>query len=1130
MSAAIKRNWKYIAPFCALLFTCLLTTVLLNHLRADGDPPSPPPLFPDAGTQSVTHTPGMEQWFQFTFTERTSVTFTATEASPDTALLLYGPGDSNVLYNASWPDYLTGFRVLAHVGDYALEAGTYYLQVTELAGGMVSVPFTVEYFTGAPTNVPAVVTVESQPSAADPTNAPALAISATPDVFTHTPGVEQWFQFTLLEPCEVTLAASSASPDTALLLYGPDDATLLINGAWPDFFSGLRFLSQTGANALPAGTYYLSVTDLAGGLVNTPFTVEYSAMPVSSIVPDTNAVALMTPEAPEAGAFTLPVFAGSTNELLEIVPGPEWQSFDYTVGTTQWVFFTLTQRTDLNLYLDQAAPDTALLLYGPDSATNLSAMVPADPAAYWRVLDASGSNSLVAGTYLLAVVEAAAEPSTNTYPIWFTASPSPESTPEGGAGGNPSGTQNAAGSPTGTAVNITFIVTQKGAQVGGVEISCTSLNPAVTGFGGGKTGANGVLIYPLRTGQKYQVTLGKNDTNVGGLWSFAGPATISVSKATTYNYEGTLRPHFGVSGVVRDDNGQPLSNAQLNFVSVGALPPVRAPFANPVYSAADGTWTNRAFAMNYAYQVTPFKADANSSWQFTPASLTFSSNRTDLNFTGKRVGTFMMSGTVTETGTGRRVDGAKLTFQNLSFPNGFCPPFAISSNHWPAGPDEAGVWRRSGFAPNVGYRIIPMVSATNSSGGKWEFTPDHADVTNATTPINFTAKYTENPANLYMLSGRVTDTANSNGVPGVLVHFSAYNFGFASVPAPVFTDANGNWSQKDFQKSNITGQVSYMVKATLNTNYLGLNWLGPTREGFDGTNNWIISEAIYSTPTAGNQISVNSQSRKTDLNFLVTRHKYALDYTLVVFSNLTLTASQTTTISNGLRSAANYIYDATDGQVIFRNINIQRQQTGDTNTWNFAKIQICPPLLTNRTHVTTIYSTNNGVITTNKQMRLDINDCGADLHAVFVHELGHLRFDLEDEYTATEKCAVTNHIKGQLVKPGTSDTNRYDHSFGEWVKFDSVTNHFYLVRNCANCIMDKPKVSEFCVPGNHTNVPTSPHTQKGVSCWEIMTNRLDKLKIPVGLPLAGPGSTGANNDQPLPGDQSAARHVRVLLP
>lgn len=1136
MSAAIRRNWKTIVPIFMLLLAILFGVGVMNLLRADDEPPSPPPIFPDTSTQSITHLPGVDQWFQFTFNERTSLTFTTTEASPDTALLLYGPGDSNTLYNAHWPDYITGFRVLSQVGNYALEAGTYYLQVTELAGGLVPVPFTVEYFTGAPTNTSATVVLDQPPAEFDPTNAPALAISSTPQLFTHSPGVDQWFQFTLLEPCEVTFTAVDAGLDTAILLYGPADPSLLVNGAWPDFFTSLRSLSQTGANALAPGTYYLLVTDLAGGIGNSPFAVEYLAMPVSSITPDTNTVFLMTPEVLEAGAFTLPVFAGSTNDLLEIMPGAEWQSFDYVIGTTQWVYFTLTQRTDLSVYLDMAGPDTMLWLYGPDSATNLSAMVPADPAAYWRVLEASGSNALAVGTYLLAVVEPVAEPTTNTYPIWFTASLTPEVAPTGSPGGDP-GTQAAGGSAVGTAVNVTFIVTQKGVPVGGVAIDCeSSNNPAVASMAGGKTAGNGALIYPLRTGQRYQVKVGKSDPWEGGIWSFAGPADLSVSKATTINIEATLRPNFGVSGVTREDSGQPLSGVQLNFSSVSALPHTAPSFKTLVSSAANGTWTNRAFAMNYSYRVTPSKADANWSWAFTPASLVFSSHRTDLNFTGKRVGTFAMSGSVTDTSTGARVNGALITFQNLSFPNDFCPKPTVTTNlglsngAFPV--YQSGLWRQSGFATNIGYRVTPKVSATNnSSGGKWTFTPEYLDVTNASAPINFTARYVENPANLYPLSGRVVNTATSSGVPGVLVHFSMPYFGFASVPAPVFTDANGNWRQTDFQKSNITGQVTYQIAASLNTNYQagpGTGW-APTREGVsDGTNQWIISEAIYSPPTAGNLIAVNSQSRKTDLNFLVTRHKYAFDYTLVMASNLTVTASQMAAITNGLRSAANYLYDATDGQAILRNINIQKATNNLTLQFKEARIQICPPLLTNRTHVLTLYSTNNGVITTYKQMRLDINACGTGLYATFVHELGHLEFNLYDEYTLQLTCTNHTHVLSNLVS--NTSTQRYDHSWSAWVDKSNVA-HTNLVRSCPPCIMDGNYSSEFCKPGTHTNSPVNSQQQyHGKSCWETMKAEKPLLALPNGLPLPGPGATAADNKVPLPGDQSTARHLRITLP
>ncbi len=985
MSAAIRRNWKTIVPILTLLLAVLFGIGLMNLLHADDEPLSPPPLFPDTGTQSITHLPGVDQWVQFTFTERTSLTFTTTEASPDTALLLYGPGDSNTLYNAHWPDYITGFRVLSQVGDYALEAGTYYLQVTELAGGMVFAPFTVEYFTGEPTNAPAAIVLDPPPAEFDPTNAPALAISSTPQLFTHSPGVDQWLQFTLLEPCEVTFTATDASLDTAILLYGPDDPALLINGAWPDFFSGRRVLSQTGANALAPGTYFVSVADLAGGLATTPFTVEYFATPVSSIIPDTNTVFLMTPEAPEVGAFTLPMFAGSTNELLEIMPGPEWQSFDYTIGTTQWVYFTLTQRTDLSVYLDMAGPDTMLLLYGPDSATNLSQMVPADPAAYWRVLDATGNNALATGTYLLAIVEPATEPATNTYPIWFTATLTPEAAPEGTPGGDPS-PQAAPIAVAGTRVNVTLVVTQggvQGAQVSGVEFGCQPLDPNISGQGG-VTKSEGKIVLQLQTGQKYRVTVGKKEFDGGGIWSFTGPDEISVSKAATYNFEAKLRPNFGVSGVTREDNGQPLFGVELNFASVSALPPVAPLFTTLVKSDANGKWTNRAFAMNYGYRVTPFKADANWSWQFTPASLTFTTNQTNLNFTARRVPGFSMSGSVAEASTGFRLNGAKIVFRNQSFPNGFCPNptftglLSITNGTFPV--YQPGLWRQTGFATNIGYRIIPSVAATGSTGGKWTFNPTSIEVTNRTTSVDFTASYVENPANLYTLSGKVTDTATGAGVPKVLVHFTVPSGNFAAIPTSVLTGSDGTWMQTGFQKSNFHGEVTYYMKASVNTNIgPGLPYL-PQEGTTDATNRWIISESYYSPPTAGNSIAVNSQSRKTDLNFLLTRFKYGLDYSVMLTNGFTLTAADWLVLTNGLRQAANYLYDATDGQVIFKSFAVSNYSSANFTN---ANIQLLP---TGRSHA----------LLNSEKLRLSASDTAFTaagvsnqfkLHATLVHEL-----------------------------------------------------------------------------------------------------------------------------------------------
>lgn len=465
MSAAIKRNWKTLVPLLTLLLAVLFGAGIFSRLRAD-DPPQYPVLLLDTNTQAFEHLAGVDQMFQFTLTEASDVVFFTTNASPDTALLLYGPDDATLLLNAHWPDLINSFRLLNQSGATALPAGTYYLSVSEAAGGIIPLPFAVFYF-AYPTGTMPAATVPEPPvpvPPAEPATIPVLTLTTNAQTFTHRPGVDQTYQFTLTERSEVMIIATEASVDTALTLFGPDDATVLLNGHWPDYFTGLRVLDQTGGATLEPGTYYLTVSDLAGGLISTPFTVQYAVLVPADVSTATPAL-LMTPDAIEAEAIPVPMFTDVTNNLAEIVPTAEWQSFNQTIGTTQWVFFTFTQRTTMNVYLDTAGPNTRLVLYGPDSSTNLIGYAPPDAAAYWRVLDFSGETALEAGTYVLGVAESSAEVTTDTYQVWFTAAPATNTTTEGSPEGGPGAQAVATPTTTATTVNVTFQVSQNDVTV-----------------------------------------------------------------------------------------------------------------------------------------------------------------------------------------------------------------------------------------------------------------------------------------------------------------------------------------------------------------------------------------------------------------------------------------------------------------------------------------------------------------------------------------------------------------------------------------------------------------------------------------------------------------------------------------
>ena len=154
------------------------------------------------------------------------------------------------------------------------------------------------------------------------------------------------------------------------------------------------------------------------------------------------------------------------------------------------------------------------------------------------------------------------------------------------------------------------------------------------------------------------------------------------------------------------------------------------------------------------------------------------------------------------------------------------------------------------------------------------------------------------------------------------------------------------------------------------------------------------------------------------------------------------------------------------------------------------------------------------------------------VHFTLVHELGHQRFGLADEYTSTNRCANTNHTP-------LNTTNLFSpngHKLGDWVQRQNE-GHTNLAASCTNCIMDQPDISEFCYRGNHNSSATNnssglPNWQQqasGKSCWESITATFPYLAISTNGPLPGPGA-GPDTKTPLPSGASAALMVRIIPP
>ncbi len=223
-------------------------------------------------------------------------------------------------------------------------------------------------------------------------------------------------------------------------------------------------------------------------------------------------------------------------------------------------------------------------------------------------------------------------------------------------------------------------------------------------------------------------------------------------------------PQAAVSGrVVSSTTGAGVAGVTMTFLLVSGSTGVPA----AVQTDAQGNYSQTGFVVGTSYLVTPAKAGFN----FTPSSLAFVGSSSGLNFSGAPV-PFSITGRVTDS-SGAGSSGVTLTFVRSTGSGG--APASVQT-------DPTGNYSQANFDTGSTYQVSPSKPGL-------AFTPVSRSFSDGSTPLNFSVVQ---PLNV---SGKIVD-GNGNGFPGITLTFTVS--GSATPPAPVQTDAAGNWQQTGF--------------------------------------------------------------------------------------------------------------------------------------------------------------------------------------------------------------------------------------------------------------------------------------------------------------------------------------------
>ena len=247
---------------------------------------------------------------------------------------------------------------------------------------------------------------------------------------------------------------------------------------------------------------------------------------------------------------------------------------------------------------------------------------------------------------------------------------------------------------------------------------------------------------------------------------FSGLGAAENAERVTYfaSFE-QVGQAYSTSGRVTLSGQSIHSGVTISFTRVsgsGSIP-------SSVQTRSNGTWDQRGFMPGTTYRALPRR----SGWRFSPASTTFSSARSNLNFAGT-VTTYSTSGRVTLSGQSIH-SGVTISFTRVSGSGSIPSSVQTRSN---------GTWDQRGFMPGTTYRALPRRSG-------WRFSPASTTFSSARSNLNFAGTVTT-----YSTSGRVTLSGQSIH-SGVTISFTRVS-GSGSIPSSVQTRSNGTWDQRGF--------------------------------------------------------------------------------------------------------------------------------------------------------------------------------------------------------------------------------------------------------------------------------------------------------------------------------------------
>ena len=229
-------------------------------------------------------------------------------------------------------------------------------------------------------------------------------------------------------------------------------------------------------------------------------------------------------------------------------------------------------------------------------------------------------------------------------------------------------------------------------------------------------------------------------------------------------------------------------------------------------------------------------------------------------------------------------------------------------------------------------------------------------------------------------------------------------------------------------------------------------------------------------------------------------------------NGVTVTAQNWSDLRREFRRAANFLYDATDGQVRFGTI------TFNSSAW-FTDVK-----LKNNGGA---YSDPADLFDWNGYIVLDISSGWMSGYGVIVHELGHYKFGLGDEYTSTGGVQPS---VDPTVKRYCGETTGRSHSLMEMQYYEGWSPLVTARGASEFCTHSGPNSSHHPVDSAGNTSANVQESRHGKSCWESIKDWNSLIAMPTGDPLPGPCSKSTNDNEPLGDTEGVAPFVTITGP